>query len=155
MNDLIKKLKDGIRRKLKSFEIEEGIKVSLRLKRDRWSFIKELVEYLDDSTIYAVKGYSILSDIVLPTYSGKTLVIPFFISYRSYSVTKPYFARHFLEYVKDGKAKLLIRGSFSLNSAEKKYNEFLKLKGLEGVEHPKKVIFTLDDNEYKLVEYLV
>jgi len=153
--NLMRRIKDTIRRRLKNLELEEGIKVSLRLKREKWKFISELVETLNDSTIYVVKGYSLMLDIVLPTYSGKVLMIPFYISYNTYSVPKPYFARHLEEYVKDKKAKLLIQASFSLNSAEKKYNEFLKQKGLKGNKHTKKIIFALDESEYSLVEYTI
>ncbi len=153
---LMKRIKSAIRRRLKNLELEEGIKVSLKLGREKWDFIREIVDALNGSTIYVVKGYTLIIKILLLTPSGRILTVPFFISYSTYSVPKPYFVDYLREVVEDKKSKLLIQASFSLNSAENRYVEFLRQKGLiERNECPQKIVFTLEESEYKLFEYLV
>jgi len=156
---LIKTIKRTIRRRLKVFEFEEGIKLSLRLKKEKWEFVRELVEALNKSTIYIVKGYTLISDIVLPTPSGRILVLTFYISSTTYSAPKPslrHFNKLLEERFKVKEPKFLIQFTFSLNSADAKYREFLMQKGLaQGDEYPREISFDIDKSEYELVEYLV
>jgi hypothetical protein len=154
--NLIRRIKNAIRRRLKAFELEEGISLSLQLKKERWDFIIELLEHLNKNTIYLVKGYTLMCDILIPLHSGKLLKLSFFISYDGYSVHKPYFDRYWEIYRKIKEPTLIIEPSFSLNSARNKYNEFVRLKGLtEENEYLSEIIFTLDESEYKLIEFLV
>jgi hypothetical protein len=151
-NGLIERTKKAIRRRLKKFELESGINLSLRLKKEKWVFIQELIEFLNKNTIYLDKGYTLIISILIPTLSGRLLVLQFFISFNGYSVRNPYFSN----YIKSKKPTLVIEPSFLSNSARAKYNEFVKQKGLvQGDEYLREIVFTLDKSEYKLFEYLI
>jgi hypothetical protein len=153
---MIERVKKSIRRRIKNLEFESGISLSLRLKKERWDFIRELTEFLNKNILYLVKGYTLMISVVFPTPSGKSLVVQFFISSDGYSVRKPYFDRYYRDYVKIKEPILIIEPSFSLNSAKAKYNEFVRQKGLaQGDEYLREIVFPLNESEYKLFEYLI
>jgi hypothetical protein len=151
---IVEKVKRTIRRRLKIFEIEKGISVSLKIKKEKWDFICELAKELDSYTLYPHKGYTITSQILLPTPSRKALNITFHISYYGYSVPYPVFDWYWTQHLKE--PILLIKPSFSLNSAKDKYYKFLRKMGLvKGNDYLTEIKFKLDESEYKLVEYIV
>jgi hypothetical protein len=153
MNELLEGVKKAIGEELKAFELKEGIRLSLRLKKERWDFISELMEFLNKSTTSPVKGYNLMVNISLPIpSSGDLLIVQFFVSSDSYDVSEPYF----IDYMKDEKAILIIEPYFSLDSAKVKYDEFVRQKGLaKENESLWEIVFTLEENEYELFEYLV
>jgi hypothetical protein len=150
---LIRRIKKSIKRRLEFLETEKGIKLSLSLKKERWAFLLELAEELNNSTIYPVKGYTITSQILLPTPSKKALSLTFHLSQDGYSVPYPVFDWYWTQHLKE--PILLIKPSFTLNSARSKYYKFLRKKGLAKGEYPQEIIFSLDKSEYKLIEYLI
>lgn len=151
---LVKRIKKTIKRRLEFLETEKGVKLSLSLKKERWIFLLELAKELNNSTISPIKGYIITSQILLPTPSKKALNLTFHFSQDAYSVSYPVFDWYWTQHLKE--PILLIKPSFTLNSAESSYYKFLRKRGLaKGKEYPKEIIFPLDKSEYKLVEYLI
>jgi hypothetical protein len=151
---LIKRTKRTLKRRLETLETEKGVKLSLKLKKERWDFICELAKELNNSTLYPHKGYTITSQILLLTPSQKALKVTFHISSDGYSVPYPVFDWYWTQHLKE--PILLIQPSFMLNSAKDKYYKFLRKKRLVGGnDYPTEIKFTLDESEYDLVEYLV
>ena len=151
---LIKRTKRTLKRRLETLETEKGVKLSLKLKKERWNFICELAKELNNSTLYPHKGYTITSQILLLTPSQKALNVTFHISSDGYSVPYPVFDWYWTQHLKE--PILLIKPSFMLNSAKDKYYKFLRKRGLvEGDDYPTEIKFKLDKSEYELVEYLV
>jgi hypothetical protein len=151
---LIKRAKRTLKRRLETLENEKGVKLSLKLKKERWGFICELAKELNNSTLYLHKGYTITSQILLLTPSKRALNITFHISSNGYSVPYPVFDWYWTQHLKE--PILLIKPSFSLNSAKDKYYKFLRKMGLvKGNDYLTEIKFKLDESEYKLVEYIV
>jgi hypothetical protein len=151
---MLEKVKRTIKRRLKAFEIERGISLSLKLKKERWDFICELIKKLNESTIYLGRGYTITSRILLPTPSKKVLGITFFISSDGYSV--PYLSFDWLEAKRLEKPVMIITTFCMLERAKNRYYQFLKEKGLaEKGHYPMEIRFNLYEGEYELIEYLI
>ena len=153
---IVERVKKTIRRKIKVFETEKGISLSLKLKKERWDFISELLNELNNSTIYLNRGYTITSRVLLPTPSQKVLNLTFHISSNGYSVPYPVFDRYWAEYIKIKEPVLLITPAFALNSIKDRYYKFLRERGLvKENKYPTELKFKLDKSEYELVEYLI
>jgi hypothetical protein len=151
---LIKRAKRTLKRRLETLENEKGVKLSLKLKKERWDFICELAKELNNSTLYPHKGYTITSQILLLTPSKRALNITFHISSNGYSVPYPVFDWYWTQHLKE--PVLLIKPSFMLNSAKEKYYNFLRKGGLvREDDYLTEIKFSLDKGEYELVEYLV
>jgi hypothetical protein len=151
---LIKRAKRTLKRRLETLETEKGVKLSLKLKKERWDFICELAKELNNSTLYPHKGYTITSQILLLTPSQKALNVTFHISSDGYSVPYPVFDWYWTQHLKE--SILLIKPSFMLNSAKDKYYKFLRKRGLvKGNDYPTEIKFKLDKSEYELVEYVI
>jgi hypothetical protein len=149
----VERVKRTIRRRLKVFEYEKGISLFLKLKKERWDFICELVKKLNESTIYLGRGYTITSRILLPTPSKKVLSITFFISSDGYSVPYPSF--DWLESQRRKEPVMVITTFCMLERAKNRYHQFLREKGLAKERfYPLEIVFKLHESEYNLVEYL-
>jgi len=151
---LIKRAKRTLKRRLEKLETEKGVKLSLKLKKERWDFICELAKELNNFTLYPYEGYTITSQILLLTPSQKALNVTFHISSHGYSVPYPVFDWYWTQHLKE--SVLLIKPSFMLNSAKDKYYKFLRKRGLvRGSDYPTEIKFNLDKSEYELVEYII
>ncbi len=151
---LIRRIKRTIKRRLANLEIEKGISLSLKLKKERWDFICELIEKLNESTIYLSRGYTITSKILLPTPSKKVLILTFFISSDGYSVPHPSFDWFEAQRLKE--PVMFITTFCMLERSKNRYYQFLRDKGLARKRYyPMEIKFTLDKSEYELFEYLI
>jgi len=160
-------IKEDLNETLEKLEVDKGIRLSLKLGKDRWNLFERLIDefqYYDSSSVYLNFKLS------FPLSSGKSLAIEFDVYSENHDIKDPKF-EDFIDSPNNLKvANLLISanldyGYFFSRKTEEEYFDtlrFLKRLGFN-ICHPEVlkvyyypfIEFKLRKNEYKLVEYIV
>ncbi len=164
--EMIEWIKQDLNEVLEDLEIEKGIRLSLKLGKDRWNLFERLINefYGYNSSVYLNFKLS------FPLSSGKVLAVEFDVFDENYEVKNPKFEDSIDSPNNLKVANLLISanldyGYFFSTKTEQEYFEvllFLKRLGFNichdevlKVYYYPFIEFKLRKNEYKLVECLI